>query len=249
MKDQFFKPDWLCENAQFVPKTSVNVLAELPGNLFGYEHDVVVKLFGWRNTLSIVTSPFMRSRAKKSWDMAHWLKAHQIATPDPVAVFTRRSWGFIRNNFFVSRAVKNYDTARSILRDDNHETSRKDLLVQSLASIAKNIHQGGMIHNDLTLANFLVQDLHPEAIFLVDLNRATRPKIFKHRQRIAEIARMDLCKCDYSETESHHCFRDLFLQAYDKENYIRNKALLKRLVHQRALQKKIKRFRKKLLRK
>ena len=82
---RFSNKSWLRTNADPMQKDKANVVAEIPGTLLDYPDNVVVKNFGWRNTLSIIFSPVMRSRAKKSWDMALWLLEHNVATPEPLA--------------------------------------------------------------------------------------------------------------------------------------------------------------------
>jgi len=234
---------WLRQHAIQVPKDQINVVAEIPGALFDYDQNVMVKLFGWRNTVSIIFSPVMRSRAKKSWDMARWLLERSVNTPQPLAVYTARKYGVIRENFYLSKAVRDYRTARHILQDTTVSRNDKNHLIQSLAKIVRRIHDHHAVHNDLTLANFLVKDFVPEEIALVDLNRATRWWRLPRMKRLADIARMDLCSCDFTNPTDHYCFRDVFLRAYGKENYTRNQKVLSRLVRHRFRQKRMKRLR------
>ncbi len=234
---------WLRHHATRVPKNQVNVVAEIPGAHFNYDQTVMVKLFGWRNTMSIFFSPVMRSRAKKSWDMARWLRDHGVATPEPLAVYTARKYGIIRENFYISKAIQQYRTARNILQDRTVNRDHKDQLVQSLAKIVRRIHRHHVVHNDLTLANFLVRDIFPQDIFLVDLNRAAKWWRLPRIKRLADIARMDLCSCDYTTATDHDCYRDVFLRTYSDRNYARDQRLLSRLVRNRSRQKRIKHFR------
>jgi len=236
-------PDWLRRHATWLPKNQVNVVAEVPGALLEYPRPVMVKLFGWRNTLSKVFSPVMRSRAKKSWDTAQWLLAHDITTPEPIAVFTRRRFRFIRENFYASRAIDEYQTARDILQDQSMHTDAKVQLVRHIADIVQDMHAGKLIHNDLTLANFLVKDFSRDQIYLVDLNRATHWWVLPRQKRLADVARMDLCSCDYSSETDHLCYRDIFLLRYSGEAYSENKRILRRMVRLRQRQHQLKRLR------
>ena len=243
---RFSNNSWLRANADPMQKDKANIVAEIPGTLVDYPENVVVKNFGWRNTLSIIFSPVMRSRAKKSWDMAQWLLDHGIATPEPLAVYTRRNFRMITGNFYVSRAIQNYRTARQILRDDSVEQKQKDELTKCLAWIVKRIHGGKMIHNDLTLQNFLVQKYQINRIYLVDLNRATHWWVLPRWKRLAEIARMDLCHCDYVVEQDHHCYRDVFLREYGGSKYETESKILAKQVSHRRRQKQVKKWRKSL---
>lgn len=234
---------WLRQHAVRVPKNQVNVVAEIPGSYFNYDQNVMVKLFGWRNTMSILFSPVMRSRAKKSWDMAGWLLDHGVATPEPLAVYTARKYGIIQENFYISKAIQQYRTARHILHDKTVNRGYKDQLIQSLAEIVRRIHHHHVVHNDLTLANFLVKDVVPEDISLVDLNRATKWWRLPRIKRLADIARMDLCSCDFTPINNHHCYRDVFLRTYSDEHYARDRRLLQKLVRNRSRQKRMKHLR------
>jgi len=243
---EFCNKSWLRANADPMQKDKANVVAEIPGALVDYPENIVVKNFGWRNTLSIIFSPVMRSRAKKSWDMAHWLQDHGVATPEPIAVFTRRNYRVITDNFYVSKAIQNYRTARQILRDDALARDEKDTLVQSIARIVQRIHGGKAIHNDLTLQNFLVREYREDHIYLVDLNRATHWWTLPRWKRLAEIARMDLCHCDFTVEQDHHCYRDVFLREYSGSNYETERKILAKQVSHRRRQKRIKKWRRTL---
>lgn len=241
--DECTNPTWLSRHATWLPKNHVNVVAEIPGSLLEYPDPVMVKLFGWRNTISIIFSPVMRSRAKKSWDTARWLLNHGITTPKPIAVFTQRRYRVIKDNFYACQSVQSYQTAREILQDSSVHPDMKIQMVRELAEIVKQMHEGHLIHNDLTLANFLVKDYSKEDIYLVDLNRATHWKILPPPKRMADIARMDLCDCDYPSGEDHLCFRDIFLLRYSGDDYGRNRLLLQRLVRLRRRQMRLKNLR------
>lgn len=242
--DDCTDPDWLRRHANGLHKNQVNVVAEIPGALLEYPQPVMVKLFGWRNTLSKIFSPVMRSRAKKSWDTAHWLQKHEITTPEPIAVFTRRRFRFIRENFYACRAIDDYQTARDILHDQSIHSDAKVQMVRHLADIVRHMHTGKLIHNDLTLANFLVKDFSRDAIYLVDLNRATHWWVLPRQKRLADIARMDLCSCAYTGETDHLCYRDIFLLRYSGAAYSEEKRILRRMVRLRQRQHQIKRLRK-----
>ncbi|MCH8012130.1 MAG: hypothetical protein IIA61_09325 [Candidatus Marinimicrobia bacterium] len=239
--------DWLRKHAESVLKDGVNLVVEISGEIFELKRNMVVKLFGWRNTPSKMLSPFMHSRATNSWDNAHWLLRNKIQTPRPISVYTQRQFGIIKENFFICEAIHHHNNAREIVQHDNLDLGTKVHLVELLASIVQRIHNTKMTYNDLNLSNFLVQDYRPEKIFLIDQNRAKRWLVLPRSRRMNDIARMNLCTCN-TLTDDHFCFLEVFLRAYSGERYKSDKILLKTSMRKRFFHKELKSIRNRLYR-
>jgi len=227
----FLDKQWLLEHAEHVHKNQVNVVAKLNKPIPNAPEKYVIKYFGWRNTISRILSPVMRSRAKKSWDAAHWLLEHDVQTPKPIAVHTERQFGFIRENFYLCESLEDFRSARRILNDPTVSERDKDSLLKIMAEMVREIHDHNFVHGDLTIANFMVVDLIPEDVYLIDLNRGVHFFYLTDKRRIRDIAKMDLCDC--SMVVGHpNCRREQFLRYYSID-YVNDLKLL-----QNALMKK-----------
>lgn len=212
----FLDKQWLLGNADHVHKNQVNVVAKLAEPIPGAPEKYVIKYFGWRNTISKILSPVMRSRAKKSWDAAHWLLEHDIQTPKPIAVHTERQFGFIRENFYLCESLEEFRSARRILNDPAVSERNKDALLKIMADMVRKIHDHNFVHGDLTIANFMVVDFVPDQVYLIDLNRGVHFLYLTDKRRIRDIAKMDLCDC--SMVVGHpNCRREKFLHYYSTD--------------------------------
>jgi len=234
---------WILERASYIYKNKTNLVAALEMNIDGRLKKVVVKKFGWRNTISRIFSPVMRSRAKKSWDASHWLLDAGIFVPKPISVYTERVFGFIKNNFLLTEYISDYHSARRILRDLRFDTELKENIVKIIAEIISSLHSAGLLHNDLTLGNFLVGDINYNEIYLVDLNRLVYKKRLTPKMKMYDISKMNLCKCNLKQ-EHENCMWLLFLRNYDPDNYDNNIMILRKAIAKNILRKQIKSLRK-----
>jgi tRNA A-37 threonylcarbamoyl transferase component Bud32 len=230
--------DWIRTNARHIYKDKVNILAEIELEINGVPQAVVIKWFGWRNRISYWLSPFMRSRAKKSWDASFSLLKCGVKVPKPLTVYTQRRFGFIKCNFLLTEKIENFTLARSWLRDPHAKPSDKRIIVETLAEMVRKMHQAGMVHSDLTPGNFLININNPSEIYLIDLNRL-KHKIFLTRSlKIDDVAKLNLCQCGFAEEHSD-CLWIIFLEKYDKEEFEKNKLALRlamrRLKNRRAM--------------
>lgn len=236
--EKFLDKQWLLDNAEHVHKNQVNVVAKLNESLPGAPENYVIKNFGWRNTISKILSPVMRSRAKKSWDAARWLLEHGVPTPKPIAVHTKRRFGFIRENFYLCESLDEFRSARNIIKDSETPDSEKDVLIQIMAQMVQTIHHHNFVHGDLTLANFMVVDMTPGEVYLIDLNRGVHFVYLTNMRRIRDIAKMDLCTCSMME-KHENCLRDKFLHYYS-DNYDRDLKLLQKALMNKKRRKRLK---------
>jgi|UPI0003AADF9E tRNA A-37 threonylcarbamoyl transferase component Bud32 len=231
---------WVTAHAHRVYKDKVNIVAELQITLSSREELVVIKYFGWRNRFSYWLSPVMRSRAQKAWDASWWLIKHGIAVPRPIAVYTRRRWGFVQQNFILTEKIDQHLTARQFLKS-TADWAAKVELVKNLGQILRLLHAGRYLHRDLTLGNFLIAGNDRQQIYLVDLNRLVRRPFLTRSQRMHDLARMNLCTCRLRR-EHVDCLWHIFLNEYEPDRLMPNKkslfkALRRRERHQRLKSK------------
>jgi len=232
-------PDWIRMNASHIYKDKVNLLAELALTIDGVEKPVVIKWFGWRNKISRWLSPFMRSRANKSWDASENLLKCGVKVPEPITVYTRRRFGFIQCNFFLTEKIGNYTLARRLLRDPEISEKRKELIVAGIAELIRKIHLASMVHHDLTPGNFLVDNDDPQNITIVDLNRLENRVLIKRSLRMYDIAKLNLCECNL-EREHTGCRWILFLKCYAGKEFVPNRIALQTALSRRKISRRIK---------
>jgi tRNA A-37 threonylcarbamoyl transferase component Bud32 len=234
---------WIIEKATEVYKRQPNVVALMEFEIGNRFRKVVVKCFGWRNTISAIMSPFMRSRAQKSWDASWWLLEAGVPVPKPIAVFTNRSRGFVKSNFLITEYIGTNQKVRRILRNEIVEAEQKNLILRKMAEMVRKMHQAGMIHRDLTPGNFLVKDSNCEEIYLVDLNRLRRKSRVTVAGKMHDISKMGLCTCNL-EHFHENCKWQYFLRQYEPEQFNRNLKALKRAIRRTRVHRKVKKLKK-----
>jgi len=234
---------WILERAFHVYKNKTNLVAAVEMNFNGKLKKVVVKNFGWRNTISRIFSPVMRSRAKKSWDASYWLLDAGIFVPKPISVYTERVFGFIKKNFLLTEYISDYYSARRILQDVTFDTELKKNVVKIIAEIISRLHSANLLHNDLTLGNFLVGDIDKDEIYLIDLNRLVYKRRLTLKMKMYDISKMNLCRCNLEQVHEN-CMWLLFLRNYDQDNYDNNIMVLRKAIAKNRLRKQVKSLRK-----
>ncbi|UCD38322.1 MAG: phosphotransferase [Fidelibacterota bacterium] len=158
---------------------------------------VVLKWFGWRHPIHFYLSPLRTSRAWRSWKTATTLENAGARTPHPLFIFSRRHRGFIRENYFITIAIHPHQKLRTFLKTDTPADVMASAVGDLAVSIAR-MHEGGIIHRDLTSGNFLVDE--GGRVYLVDLNRAQPIKHISTRQRLTDLARISFTSRDQDLT-------------------------------------------------
>lgn len=153
---------------------------------------LVIKHFGWRGSQHFLCSPLKRSKALKAYRTACHLLAHGLSTPLPLGAFERRSWGFIRTNFYVTEALTDVITLRKYCSTMPDGPGGMHEVLQLAATYARRMHDSGLWHRDMSLGNFLVTGAPGQRqLHLVDLNRAWRVTHVPAWLRALDLARMD----------------------------------------------------------
>ncbi|HCK98713.1 MAG TPA: hypothetical protein DHW42_01215 [Candidatus Marinimicrobia bacterium] len=228
---------WVVEKATEVYKHHPNIVALMEIEIDNRFRKVVVKCFGWRNTISVIMSPFMRSRAQKTWDASWRLLEAGVPVPKPIAVFTARSRGFIKSNLLITEYIGPNQKVRRILQNEIVEAEQKNLILRKMAEMVCKMHQAGMIHRDLTPGNFLVKNDNCE-IYLVDLNRLRRKSRITIAEKMYDISKMGLCSCNL-ENSHENCRWLYFLRQYEPEQFDRNFKALKRAILKTQVRRKL----------
>ncbi|MDD5765299.1 MAG: lipopolysaccharide kinase InaA family protein [Candidatus Marinimicrobia bacterium] len=238
---------WIIERAKFIYKRKVNIVADVEIPIGEKQYLVVVKNFGWRNSQSRLFSPFMRSRARKSWDASNLLLENGVIVPTPITCYTERKKGFIKKNFLLTERIDDYRLARKVLRDFTVESAYKDSVIRSIAEIVFKIHCLKYLHNDLTLGNFLVKNRNSQNVCLIDLNRMASRRFMTTFRKMYDISKMNLCDCGLVKPHEN-CRWIEFLNYYEPAHVKRNMKALQKAIRKNLRRHKVKALKKEFLR-
>ena len=146
---------------------------ELNGAVTG----IYIKRYNAFSTRYRVASLVLSSGAVKSLRGARILSRAGILTGKPLAAVEVRSWRMLDSSFFLSEEIVLGKTADGYWREnlvpiggfDGFKYRRNFL--RNLAKLFRQLHQGGIYHNDLKDANILVaaKAVGDERFFLLDL--------------------------------------------------------------------------------
>lgn len=230
--------DFLVSRASKIYKQKINLVARLDSET----GPLVIKLFGWRNPLHFLLSPASPSRAELSWQTANRLVEAGVRTPEPLFVYTQRKYGFIFANLYISRCLEQHQSLRQFL-NSKPDLAQAEMVIVDLAKNLSNMHEGGILHRDLTPGNVLIDN--QRKTYLVDLNRTIVCSKLTVSQRLRDLAKLNF---KYRQPHLEQPLVEAFFQVYSREtnqagdwvksygekrqqllNYRRRKAVLKRL--------------------
>jgi tRNA A-37 threonylcarbamoyl transferase component Bud32 len=158
---------------------------------------VVVKFFGWRKPFHRWVSPFMESKALHSLKTALRLLSLGLQTPLPLAAFEFRERRFVSKNLYITESLGETRTLRWILRK-GEDPLLSILFLEDAGKLIRKMHDGGLFHRDLTLANFLIPE-GDKRLYLIDLNRAIlKERSLRLIERVEDISKMDLQDEEFS---------------------------------------------------
>lgn len=163
-----------------------------PSDLNLPDAHVTVKRFGWRGKQHYLLSPLKASKALKSYHTACYLLAHGLSTPIPLGACVTRRWGFVQANLYVTENISNHITLRDYCAAMPDGPQGMDEIMRLVANYVRRMHDHGVWHRDLFLANFLMTGKTGERhLYLIDLNRARRLPYLPVWLRALDIARME----------------------------------------------------------
>jgi hypothetical protein len=153
----------------------------------------VVKKFCLRNIRHLLTSPFKKSKAMKSYLNACHLLKNGLLTPMPLGAMESRKAGFIRDDLYISEAVKDPVGVDEYLREMPDGREKALDVIRLIAEYVRQMHNSGFWHKDLNLSNFIMGSAAgKDRLYLVDLNRAKVLPEMTIRQQALDLSRMKI---------------------------------------------------------
>jgi tRNA A-37 threonylcarbamoyl transferase component Bud32 len=122
------------------------------------------------------------SKARQSFHKAYHLELAGVPTARPIAVATRRPWGWLRGSYLVLEEIPG---ARHLGQWEEDPAPA----VRGLAALVAKLHNEGFSHRDLKETN-LVFDRDQRA-FLVDLEGLAYCGVVPRARALADLARLD----------------------------------------------------------
>ncbi|WP_124981109.1 lipopolysaccharide kinase InaA family protein [Nonlabens xiamenensis] len=132
---------------------------------------LVVKSFRKPNLVNrIVYGLIRKSKARRSYENACYLKDHQIGTPEPIAYLEQYTSIGLHTSYYVSDYAEHDFTFREIINDENLKD--KNRILEQFAGFMYNMHEAGIYFLDHSPGNTLIKrDGDNYEFYLVDLNR------------------------------------------------------------------------------
>jgi len=121
---------------------------------------------------SIIYSFFRSTKAKRSFDYANYLLAHNIKTPFPIAfVEERAGLGLLGNSFYFCEQIDYDFTIRELIH--NPLFPERDLIVEQFAEFTFKLHEAKINFLDHSPGNTLIVNNGNGTydFYLIDLNR------------------------------------------------------------------------------
>ncbi|MCD6340251.1 MAG: hypothetical protein J7M29_12835 [Verrucomicrobia bacterium] len=134
--------------------------------------------------------PAAQDEAGIEWRAIHDLRARGFATAEPVALGQEREGGIVTRSFLltaeIAGGVAGHEYAPGLAAPD-----RKRLL-QEVAELTRRFHRAGFVHQDYYLNHiFAVPGSEGgERLFLIDLQRVFRPRWFRERWIVKDLAQL-----------------------------------------------------------
>ena len=139
--------------------------------------EVVVKRYNLKNSLHAFRRALTRSRASRSWQNAHRLRAYHIPTPEPIAMIEERR-GVLRGRAWLITEVAEGTGANIYFRSARDDEATIASMAR-LAAVVNRFGVNGIAHGDMKATNFI---LNGENIQVIDLDSMWQP-LFSWRLR------------------------------------------------------------------
>jgi hypothetical protein len=144
----------------------------IKSNILGDEK-VNIKHFDKPGLLkSIIYSFFRSTKAKRSFDYANYLLAHNIPTPFPIAYIENRNrFGLLGDSYYICQQIDYDFTIRELIHDPLF--GERNVILEQFTAFTYKMHEGKVNFLDHSPGNTLVvkKDSGKYDFYLIDLNR------------------------------------------------------------------------------
>lgn len=95
---------------------------------------------------------FQKTRYRRAWIGAHYLRRHGVLVPEPIAFIERGYWGIITGNTLISQYLEGYRNVEKFMLALVQRGAGKDtleLFLERLADTVNKLCASGVYHGDL----------------------------------------------------------------------------------------------------
>ncbi len=130
-----------------------------------------IKSFKRPNLINkVVYRYFRKSKARRSFENAHFLMRNGFHTPVPIAYIEQYDVAGLGRSYYISEQLEDYFTLQPVVYDP--EFRRKEYFLKEYTRLIFSLHQLNVEIIDNSAGNFLIKEENGNtAIYLVDLNR------------------------------------------------------------------------------
>jgi hypothetical protein len=160
--DFFVEGDLIVQGARNIIKS--NVLDGEKVNVKYFEKPGLLK--------SIIYSFFRSTKAKRSFDYANYLLAHNIPTPFPIAYIENRNrFGLLGDSYYICQQIDYDFTIRELIHDPLFP--ERNIILEQFTAFTYKMHEAKVNFLDHSPGNTLVvkKDSGKYDFYLIDLNR------------------------------------------------------------------------------
>ncbi|MCH5219981.1 MAG: hypothetical protein J1F20_05360 [Muribaculaceae bacterium] len=153
---------------------------------------------------SLVYTNFRKSKARRSYENALYLIAHDLPTPAPIAWIEKKSGGRLSESYYICEQSPYENNLRIWEKWDE---ATRDKVLYKYARLMVKIHEAGVWHHDLSPGNILWTDTADDDIkfHIVDLNRMTllnRP--LNTKERFSNFRNINLVSAETARLARHY---------------------------------------------
>lgn len=160
--------------------------------------DRLLRRLGW---------PGYGDEARAEWDAIECVAALGIPTLTAMARGQDQpSPGAVRSSFVMTAELTGTDEGDRVAAGLSPEERQR--LLRRVAAYTRQLHEAGHVHRDLYLCHYMVATEPPNVpgcerpVFLIDLQRLTRPRWFPERWRIKDLAALIYSSLKAGATEA-----------------------------------------------
>ncbi len=193
------------------------LLEEIPFN--GSPKKVVVKhIFCRRNFFDMLKKTLLGTKGKRAWVAGNGLLAKGVATPQPIALIEKKSFGLTRENFLLTRYINgslsvNDYVSKYFSKELNLEMiKKKRIFIEELARFIRSFHDTGFYHCDLSGVNILVKERRrgKRKMFIIDLNSVSLWKKLTLKRRLKNLSQINGRLDGITNTDRMRFFKTYF---------------------------------------
>jgi lipopolysaccharide core heptose(I) kinase len=139
-----------------------------------------------RKLLRFLGWPGAEDEAMREWRAISELRKNGFSAPVPIAFGRRREFGITVESFLMTAEISGGTQADFYCRE--LKPLERRALALEIADFSQRFHEAGFVHKDFYLCHiFVVVKNGTRELFLIDLQRLSRPQLFRRRWLVKDL--------------------------------------------------------------